>query len=78
MIMLLPACETATDPTIDFSDDALVTVKYKAYYSAPYLTPAASDMAARHCAKYGKKSYYKGATVPSQLSATELHEFRCE
>jgi hypothetical protein len=70
--------QMATEPTIEYADDALVTIKYKAYYSAPYLTPAASDMAARHCAEYGKSAYYKGANVPSQWSTVELHEFRCE
>ena len=70
--------QMASEPTIEYADDALVTIKYKAYYSAPYLTPQASDMAARHCAEHGKSAYYKGASVPNLLSTVELHEFRCE
>lgn len=79
VLAVVSSCtQMATEPTVEYADDALITIKYKAYYSAPYLTPAASDMAARHCAEYGKKAYYKGANVPSLMSTVELHEFRCE
>ena len=77
-VFILSGCQMATNPVIDYADDALVTIKYNAYHSAPYLTPEASDMAARHCAEFGKKAFYKGANVPSLLSTEELHEFRCE
>jgi len=77
--IFLAGCATApTEPIVDFSSPNVISYKYSAYGARPTVTAKVRDMAARHCQQFAKNAVYKGAEIPSPLSAVEIHSFTCE
>lgn len=77
LIMVLSACEP-TAPVVEQATPNIIAISYDAYGSTPTLTPTALDLAIEHCKKQNLYANYRGVTVPSALTAKEVHTFVCE
>lgn len=75
--MVLVACQP-TAPVVEKATPNVIAISYEAYGSGPTLTPEALDLAIEHCKKQKLFANYRGATLPSEFSAKEIHTFACE
>lgn len=74
----LSACQM-TEPVVERATPNVISISYDAYGSTPTITAEALDMAIEHCKTQGGLfANYRGVTVPSPLSAKEIHTFACE
>jgi hypothetical protein len=67
-----------TKPQVAYQSENAFSLTYEAYGMRPTITAEARDIAARHCAKYGKNAFYKGGRPLSMVSTSEIHDFTCE
>ena len=76
--LVMSACEM-TEPVVEKATPNVISISYDAYGSTPTLTAEAIDIAMEHCKSQGGLfANYRGVTVPSALSAKEIHTFACE
>ena len=79
-LVLLPlaACQTTTEPIVDYASSNVVSYRYHGFGLAPTLPAKVRDMAAQHCEKFGKNAVYKGGKPANMISTEEIHDFTCE
>jgi hypothetical protein len=75
--LTLTACTPST-PIREFASKNAISLKYSAYDSVPTITAEAREMAAKHCAQYGKHANYKGGNAVNAFTTEETHQFACE
>ena len=73
----LLGCQT-TEPVVDYSSENVISFRYHGYNIGPTLPVEVRDLAAKHCAKYGKNAIYKGGKPANMLTTEEIHDFTCE
>ena len=76
-LLVVAACQV-TPPVVEKATTNLIAISYDAYGSTPTITPEALDLAIEHCKKQGLFANYRGANIPNQLTAKEVHTFVCE
>jgi hypothetical protein len=76
-LLVVAACQV-TPPVVEKATANLIAISYDAYGSTPTITPEALDLAIEHCKKQGLFANYRGANIPNQLTAKEVHTFVCE
>ena len=78
-LCLLLGCQS-TKAVVNYASENVVSYRFKVYdFTLRTSLPVeVRDLAAKHCAKYGKNAIYRGGKPTNALSSEEIHDFTCE